>query len=87
MMKVPLLLLIAATLSLSAEPAYARTKCSVFMANFLGLDYAVNECERTPEIEEWIKEERERQAAERAREAKESAAKRPKDATPAANKE
>jgi len=42
------------------------------MANYLGLESTLATCERTPQIEAWIKEERKRLATEKVNEAREA---------------
>lgn len=58
----PLFFFIA--LSAISTQTYAKENCSVFRANFLGLEWALENCEMTPKIQAWIKEERERKANE-----------------------
>lgn len=46
-----------------AGQAHAKSDCSEFMANFIGLDAAIKECNPTPKFNAWANEERARLAA------------------------
>jgi hypothetical protein len=69
----PASLLFCCVLAAFAAPVHAKENCSVFTANFLGLEWAEENCEQTPKIKAWMAEERLRKAAERKKELEEAA--------------
>jgi len=70
----PATLLVLLTFAACAGQAHAKENCSVFTANFLGLEWTLENCELTPKINAWIAEERKRKEAERIQAEKEAAA-------------